>query len=64
MVKWLTRKKSYATRVEEPVRFVKHSTLVACSKGLMKRIRNANDNGERSKLKDIKEEIDYLIEVL
>lgn len=64
MVNWQRPTRHYAKRVEEPVRFVSHSTLVACSKGLRKRIRNAKGNDERSKLVDIKEEIDFLIEVL
>lgn len=52
-----------ATKVQHPVKLPSLETLEACRAGLTRRIKKAK-NVEKSRLKDIREEIDFLIETL
>lgn len=52
-----------ATKVQYPVKLPTLDTLLQCRDGLTKRIKKAK-RLEKSRLKDIRDEVDYLIEVL
>lgn len=64
MINWQRPIRHYATRVEEPVVVVKTETLAKCRAGLSRHIRNTKDKEKQGRLKEIRDEIDYLIEVL
>lgn len=64
MVTWLTPTKRYAQKVKLPAALISPETLAACRAGLSKRMRNAKDSNERDRIKDIRDEIDSLIELL
>jgi len=51
-------------RVERPPQLVSIDTLLSCRDGLVKRMKKTKKKLERDRLKDIKDEIDFLIEAL
>lgn len=51
-------------RVERPPQIVNIDTLVGCRDGLTRRIKKTKKKLEKDRLREIREEIDYLIEVL
>jgi hypothetical protein len=51
------------TKVQQPAKLPSMDTLLACRSGLTKKIKRA-DKLEKRRLKDIREEIDFLIETL
>jgi hypothetical protein len=52
-----------ATRVQYPAKFPSKDILKACSKGLTKRMKGAS-KAEKARLKEIRKEINLLLEVL
>lgn len=52
------------TKVQHPAKMPTMDQLQACSNGLTRRMKKAKSNLEKSRLRDVKKEIDYLIEVL
>lgn len=51
-------------KVERPPQLIKMDDLIGCSNGLAKRMKKAKSKLKRDRLKEIKDEIDFLIEAL
>lgn len=64
MINWQRPTRHYAKRLEEPVVLVKTETLAKCRAGLSRHIRNTKDKDKQRQLMIIRDEIDFLIEVL
>lgn len=51
----------FSTRIANSVKIVDMDTLIDCSAGLAKRIKKSVSTEESRRLRDIKDEIDFLI---
>lgn len=54
----------FFTKVERPAKLLDVESLMGCSIGLAKRIKKCRDKSKRDKLKEIKKEIDQLLDML
>lgn len=53
-----------AIRVQQEVKMPAMETLIACRDGITRRIKRAKKQIDKARLKDIRDEVDFLIEVL
>jgi hypothetical protein len=53
-----------AVRVKQPVKMPTMDILLQCRDGLTRKIKKAKKKLEKNRLKDIRDEVDFLIEAL